>query len=359
MRRVLYALAGTLIALTGCTSKDTPTEPGPTAEDQVAGAIAAPTWVAIGLGGLPRQQVGGVAEDINDLGHIVGTTTHAAGGARAFLWKNGVMRNLGTLGGRWSTAAAINNASQVVGTSARADGKLRAFIWAKGTMTGLGTLGGSRSEATDINALGHVVGWSYLTGDPKVHPDADAPIAHAFLWRNGTMIDLGTLGGAESRALGINDKGHVVGTSITRGGATHAFLWKDGVMGDLGGRDASTYFLTANAINWSDQAVGSGVDGFSIVAFSWAKGSRQILPLGGRAALANDVNGSGRIVGGLDPFDQLRQAFTFKTGTNTILPPLPGGRTAEALGINKNGDIVGWSEGSQLRVNEPVLWRKQ
>ena len=64
-------------------------------------------------------------------------------------------------------------------------------------------------------------------------------------------------------------------------------------------------------------------------------------------------------MGGLDPFDQLRQAFTFKTGTNTILPPLPGGRTAEALGINKNGDIVGWSEGSQLRVNEPVLWRKQ
>lgn len=105
--------------------------------------------------------------------------------------------------------------------------------------------------------------------------------------------------------------------------------------------------------------MGSGVDGFSIVAFSWAKGSLQILPLGGRAALANDVNGSGRIVGGLDPFDQLRQAFTFKTGTTTILPPLPGGRTAEALGINKNGDIVGWSEGSQLRVNEPVLWRKQ
>ena len=70
-----------------------------------------------------------------------------------------------------------------------------------------------------------------------------------------------------------------MGTSLTRGGATHAFLWKDGVMRDIGGADASTYFITANAINWSDQAVGSGVDGFSIVAFSWAKGSRQILPL--------------------------------------------------------------------------------
>ena len=194
MRRIAYAFIAMLIGFTGCTSRETPTEPTADAGGD-ASITAAPSWVPVALGGLPRQEVSGSAEDINDLGHVVGTTAHAAGGARAFLWKNGVMRNLGTLGGGWSTAAAINNAGQVVGTSARADGKLRAFVWAKGTMTGLGTLGGSRSEATDINALGHVVGWSYLTGDPKVHPDADAPIAHAFLWRNGTMTDLGTLGG--------------------------------------------------------------------------------------------------------------------------------------------------------------------
>ena len=117
------------------------------------------------------------------------------------------MRSLGTLGGAWSTAAAVNNAGQVVGTSARRDGKPRAFVWSKGTITGLGTLGGSRSEATDINLQGDIVGWSYLTGDPEIHPDAESPITRAVLWRQGTMVDLGTLGGADSRALGINDDG--------------------------------------------------------------------------------------------------------------------------------------------------------
>ena len=59
------------------------------------------------------------------------------------------------------------------------------------------------------------------------------------------------------------------------------------------------------------------------------------------------------------PSTSCAPAFTFKTGITTILPRLPGGRTAEAVGINKNGDIVGWSEGSRIRVNEPVLWRRR
>jgi probable HAF family extracellular repeat protein len=362
MRRALYALAGTLIALTSCTSKDTPTEPGPTAEDQIAGATAAPTWVVIGLGGLPRQQVGGTAEDINDLGHVVGTTTGTAGNPRAFLWKNGVMRSLGTLGGAYSTAAAINNAGQVVGASARGDGKPRAYIWANGTMTGLGTLGGSRSEATDINAQGDVVGWSYLTGDPKTNPDADGPIAHGFLWRNGKMIDLGTLGGVDSRAEGINDKGHVVGISRNKDGWIRAFLWKDGVMRDIGGADTSAPFVTGLAVNWSGVVVGMGYVRRLVVAYSWTNGLSQMLPLdNGFGSLANDVNDAGRIVGGVDPLEQQRQAFTFKAGITTILPPLPNGRTAEALGINKDGDIVGWSDGAGTPFGalQPVLWRKQ
>ena len=357
MRHPSYTFA-IVIGLAACTPEHSPTEPMTPADGEPAAATE-PTWVPVALGGLPNQQVSGSAEDINDLGHIVGTTVHAAGGVRAFLWKNGVMRNLGTLGGTWSTAAAINNAGQVVGTSARGDGKLRAFLWARGTMTGLGTLGGSRSEATDVNAQGDVVGWSYLKGDPKVHPDADAPIAHAFLWRAGRMVDLGTLGGADSRAFGINDKGHVVGTSTTADGATHAFLWKDGVMQDIGGANASTYFIMPFAISWSGQVVGSGIDRFSVLAVSWSRGSLRFLPLGALSSLARDVNGAGRVAGGMDPPDQLRQAFTFKDGVTTVLPRLPGGRTAEALVINKNGDIVGWSEGTQLRVNQPVLWRKQ
>src|SRR4051794_21618990 len=51
----------------------------------------------------------------------------------------------------------------------------------------------------------------------------------AFRWSNGTPLDLGTLGGANSFAAGINAAGQVVGRSTTPGEVTHAFLWTPGV----------------------------------------------------------------------------------------------------------------------------------
>ena len=88
----------------------------------------------------------------------------------------------------------------------------------------LGTLGGRQSSATAISGRGHVVGASE-TADGQWH---------AFLWRAGTMTDLGALPSGDSYATDVNDAGQVVGASTTSPGAGwHPVLWQRGALTDL------------------------------------------------------------------------------------------------------------------------------
>jgi probable HAF family extracellular repeat protein len=58
--------------------------------------------------------------------------------------------------------------------------------------------------------------------------------AHAALFGSGRVIDLGTLGGLNSEAIGINKPGLIVGNSQIASGYVHAFLYSNNVMSDLG-----------------------------------------------------------------------------------------------------------------------------
>jgi probable HAF family extracellular repeat protein len=112
----------------------------------------------------------------NDLGQVVGfsdvtrdTTNHA------FLWQDGLMTDLGTLSGDFSSfAPAINNIGQVVGASCDQNGNCRAFLWQNGNMTDLNTLIPADSplyllQALDINSFGQIVGCAFQFSSGEVH----------------------------------------------------------------------------------------------------------------------------------------------------------------------------------------------
>ncbi len=65
----------------------------------------------------------------------------------------------------------------------------------------LGTLGGGSSQALGLNNAGQISGIAALTNNAG---------ANAFLYSGGVMTDLGTLGGATSNGQDINAAGQVV-----------------------------------------------------------------------------------------------------------------------------------------------------
>jgi probable HAF family extracellular repeat protein len=84
---------------------------------------------------------------------------------------------------------------------------------------------------------------------------------HAVLWSDGEIIDLGTLGGATSRAYGVNNRTQVVGTAPTADGSEHAFLWQEGLIVDLNDvvpADSGWTLTTAFGIDQQGAIVGDG-----------------------------------------------------------------------------------------------------
>lgn len=199
----------------------------------------------------------------------------------------------------------------------------------------LGTLGGPVSAAAAMNDRGEIVGWS-LTAAGEQHP---------FLWRNGAMIDLRTHGGLMI-AGAINNAGTVVGQTTTPAGAPHAALWRDGKLTDIGLSFPGEASAAAD-INDRGQVVGWAYTGYADVhGFLWEDG--RVTDLGMREAVS--VNNRGEIVGNVSGGADLA-ALWYRGALTPFSAPV----TAVAS-INQRGWVVGRHR-DPLGHSEVWLWR--
>jgi probable HAF family extracellular repeat protein len=271
------------------------------------------------LGGPFFSQAFGISSKGSVVGfaELLGDTDFPTGfpPVHAFLWRKGLMTDLGSFGGRVSIASKVNERGEVVGSSqtSATDPLGEDFcdsgdfliclpsLWQHGVMTPLPTLGGNNGEALDINNRSQVVGVAETaTPDPscsasqvlRVKPvlwekgeaqelptlpgfpigaaiaindkgqavgvsgDCDFVFAHVLLWHNGTMTELG-LPGTSPAPSDINNRGQVVGVAELPGGG--AFLWQNGVITDLGALPGDV-FSFAGGINDKGQVAGQSCD---------------------------------------------------------------------------------------------------
>jgi probable HAF family extracellular repeat protein len=284
--------------------------------------------------------------------------------------------DLGTLGGTLSHARAINDRGMVVGGSELAcDCKGHPFLWWGGMMHDIDPPGGGSSsdDAYGINNLGQVVGDAFghpfifsrgvgmtdlgfagfaykVNSKSEVIGQSSVP-PHAFVWTNGSSIDLGTLGGnGVSSAYGINNQGEVVGQA-TGLNFFHAFVWtRSGGMRDLGTLDGNTTSTSgASAVNDLGQVVGSSYSqalGTTHAVYFSDHGVLDLGTLGGLSS-AHALNNLGQVVGdSYTAFGDHAFITDLQGGPiidlNALIPPDSGwDHLFTADGINDAGQIVG------------------
>jgi probable HAF family extracellular repeat protein len=283
-------------------------------------------------------------------GNSINDQSWAAGYARlpnrdrhAALWRNGVLSDLGTLGGPNSSVTwnVKNTAGIIVGISQTADPQLLGeswssaafysppnnvghinlgFVWQNNQIRGLPNFpGGNNGFATGANNFGQVVGWAENgVQDPNCCCTQVLQFRPA-VWTLGPPDQIQDLplifGDSSGAATAINDNGQIVGISgicdqaVGRHTAKHAVLWENGTVTDIYPNAPAPWWNTPTAINQRGDVVGFAgdpafVEGDILHAFMWTRedGIRALKPLRNRTpehvdSEAYGINEARQVVG--------------------------------------------------------------
>lgn len=242
------------------------------------------------------------------------------------------------------TARGMNEHGQVVGNAAT-----RAVLYSEGVLTDITPPGGQTAVAYDINDHGQVAGEVFFCD--IVEGVCVVGRTRGFVYDRGTFRLIGTLGGRDSRALGINNAGHVTGYSNVAGpapevsGDTHAFVDRGGVLEDIGAR-ISPHTSLAARINDAGQVTGGSSSG----AFVYHDGQAVFFSSQG---FPRDINDRGDAAGSRSFNDDgSARAFLYSGGVYTELGTLsPDHRNSAAWGVNASRQVVGLSSNSWFSVD--------
>ena len=240
------------------------------------------------------------------------------------------------------------------------------------TITDLGSLGYGVTRALAINNNGQVTGYSY-TGATVPEPGTCcancytnhktpcvAHLYHAFLWANGVMTDLGTLGGNYSQGLSINLSGQVVGSADTKAGPSDSVLWTGTKMTDLTTTAlAGLSSATVAGINDSGQIVGSFGNNPQSHPFLYSNGTNTDLPEPSYATASGAmgcgvfaIDNNGQILGACDDATSTWHTVLWQNGTVTDLSTLSGVQGFGATAISHFGLIAGSAQTSTGAYHE-------
>ncbi len=255
--------------------------------------------------------------------------------------------DLGTLGGDASRALAINDLGFVVGESRKQSNLVNPFLWtARSGMIDLGNPLNTHTRAVKVNQAGHVLCETF-----------NSNVFRGMVWTTTAgLVDIGSL---DSRApftqvRAINQEGLVVGASRDKTGHLRAFVWSaaSGML-DLGIPGDSE----ALAINDLGQVAGYTEEAFSTGvqtrAFFWdpVEGLRFIRTEGAPLSIATALNNNGQVVGYAEFEDGYPHAFLWSRDAGLVNLGMVGSDfpISLATAINDLGQVVGQS----VSVAEP------
>lgn len=217
-----------------------------------------------------------------------------------------------------------------------------------GSVIELGTLGGLSSEPYGINDKGQVVGWAFTAEGAR----------HAFITGpNGVgMTDLGALGGDWGIAYGVNAIGQVTGSVTTQDGASHAFITGPNGAGMSALDTPPGRNYVGQSINDAGQVAGYslGTAYDSYRGFMTGPNGVGITDLDIRSATG--INNAGQVAGFAlisSPSTHFRAIITGPNGIGVTELSTLGGPDSDSVasGINDAGRVVGDSTAGDGRFH--------